>query len=146
MDMSLSALWLSMSPMAKGVVILMFIMSVYSLGIAAAKWWRLRRSMRQTAKFAPEFARFLQEGFVSLLQIHDEFLFVVLGIMDERTEQVQAILLKPMVNDINGGPFFTDEQDALAAGDVIGNQIGDRLRLARSRRPLNDVTLTGSGT
>jgi biopolymer transport protein ExbB len=62
MNLSLIELWSSMGGFAKGIVVMLFIMSVYSLGIAAAKWWRLRRSMRQTAKFAPEFARFLQEG------------------------------------------------------------------------------------
>ena len=60
--MSYAELWSSMGLFAKGIVVMLFIMSVYSLGIAAAKWWRLRKSMRQTAKFAPEFARFLQEG------------------------------------------------------------------------------------
>ena len=62
MNLSLIELWSSMGGFAKGIVVMLFIMSVYSLGIAAAKWWRLRKSMRQTAKFAPEFARFLQEG------------------------------------------------------------------------------------
>jgi len=62
MNLSLIELWSSMGGFAKGIVVVLFLMSVYSLGIAAAKWWRLRRSMRQTAKFAPEFARFLQEG------------------------------------------------------------------------------------
>jgi len=62
MNISLIELWGSMGGFAKGIVMILFIMSVYSLGIAAAKWWRLRRSMKQTAKFAPEFARFLQEG------------------------------------------------------------------------------------
>src|SRR5437016_1211338 len=62
MNLSLIELWSSMGGFAKGIVVMLFIMPVYSLGIAAAKWWRLRKSMRQTAKFAPEFARFLQEG------------------------------------------------------------------------------------
>ena len=62
MNMSLIELWGTMGGFAKGIVIVLFLMSVYSLGVAAAKWWRLRRSMKQTAKFAPEFARFLQEG------------------------------------------------------------------------------------
>ena len=62
MNLSLIELWGTMGGFAKGIVVILFLMSVYSLGVAAAKWWRLRRSMRQTAKFAPEFARFLQEG------------------------------------------------------------------------------------
>ena len=62
MNLSLIDLWGSMGGFVKGIVVVLFLMSIYSLGIAAAKWWRLRSSMRQTAKFAPEFARFLQEG------------------------------------------------------------------------------------
>jgi biopolymer transport protein ExbB/TolQ len=62
MNLSLIELWGTMGGFAKGIVVMLFLMSVYSLGVAAAKWWRLRRSMKQTAKFAPEFARFLQEG------------------------------------------------------------------------------------
>ncbi len=62
MNLSLIELWGTMGGFAKGVVITLFLMSIYMLGIGAAKWWRLRTSMKQTAKFAPEFARFLQEG------------------------------------------------------------------------------------
>jgi biopolymer transport protein ExbB/biopolymer transport protein TolQ len=36
-------------------------MSVASLGTATAKWWRFRKSRKATRRFAPEFARFLQE-------------------------------------------------------------------------------------
>jgi biopolymer transport protein ExbB len=62
MNLSLIELWGTMGGFAKGIVVTLLLMSVYSLGVGAAKWWRLRRSMKQTAKFAPEFARFLQEG------------------------------------------------------------------------------------
>ncbi|MBI4420726.1 MAG: MotA/TolQ/ExbB proton channel family protein, partial [Gemmatimonadetes bacterium] len=54
-------LWDSMQAFARSIVYILAIMSIYSLGVGGAKWWRIRRSMRQTAKFAPEFARFLQE-------------------------------------------------------------------------------------
>jgi len=50
-----------MGSFAKSIVFILAFMSIYSLGVAGAKWWRIRRSMKQTAKFAPEFARFLQE-------------------------------------------------------------------------------------
>jgi biopolymer transport protein ExbB/biopolymer transport protein TolQ len=61
MNMSLMELWDSMQGFARSVVYVLAFMSVYSLGVAGAKWWRIRKSMKQTAKFAPEFARFLQE-------------------------------------------------------------------------------------
>ena len=61
MNMDLLVLWDSMKGFARMIVYILGFMSVYSLGIAGAKWWRIRKSMKQTAKFAPEFARFLQE-------------------------------------------------------------------------------------
>ena len=61
MNMSLIELWGHMGAFARTVVYILAFMSIYSLGVAGAKWWRIRKSMKQTAKFAPEFARFLQE-------------------------------------------------------------------------------------
>jgi biopolymer transport protein ExbB len=46
---------------ARGIIVILAVMSIISLTVAGAKWWRFRKSMRQTRKFAPEFARFLQE-------------------------------------------------------------------------------------
>lgn len=61
MQLSLLDLWASAGSFARGIIIILAIMSVISLTVAGAKWWRFRKSMRQTRKFAPEFARFLQE-------------------------------------------------------------------------------------
>jgi biopolymer transport protein ExbB/biopolymer transport protein TolQ len=59
--MDLMVLWEEAGTFARGIIILLFIMSVASLSVAAAKWWRFGRSRKATKKFAPEFARFLQE-------------------------------------------------------------------------------------
>lgn len=61
MDVSLVELWNAAGWFARGIIIILGIMSVISLGVGAQKWWRFRKSMRETARFAPEFARFLQE-------------------------------------------------------------------------------------
>jgi biopolymer transport protein ExbB/biopolymer transport protein TolQ len=61
MELSLLELWHSMGLFAKSIVIILAVMSIFSLGVAGAKWWRIRKSTRETAKFAPEFGRFLQE-------------------------------------------------------------------------------------
>jgi biopolymer transport protein ExbB/biopolymer transport protein TolQ len=61
MNISILQLWDAAQSFARGIIVILAIMSVLSLGVAVAKWWRLRRSKRQTAKFAPEFGRFLQE-------------------------------------------------------------------------------------
>jgi biopolymer transport protein ExbB/biopolymer transport protein TolQ len=61
MEMSLIELWGHMGWFARGIVFVMVIMSVASLGVAFAKWWRMLKMVRETQKFAPEFSRFLQE-------------------------------------------------------------------------------------
>ncbi len=61
MELSLLELWDAAGWFARGIIVILAIMSVLSLTVAAAKWWRFQKSMRQTRKFAPEFARFLQE-------------------------------------------------------------------------------------
>src|SRR6187397_1935054 len=61
MDLSLAGLWAAMGNFAKGIVVVMAIMSVYSLTIMVSKWWNLRTAQQETRKFAPEFSQFLEE-------------------------------------------------------------------------------------
>src|SRR6476469_8541198 len=61
MDVSLLGLWHAMGNFAKGIVIVMVIMSIYSLTIMVSKWWNLRKAQKETIKFAPEFSQFLEE-------------------------------------------------------------------------------------
>ena len=48
-----------------------------------------------------------------------------------------------MKHHVDGGALFTDEEHALSARNVIGNQVGDRLAFAGAGRPLNNVTGAG---
>ena len=61
MDLSLLGLWNQMGNFAKGIVVVMALMSVYSLTIMVSKWWNLRKAQKETIKFAPEFSQFLEE-------------------------------------------------------------------------------------
>src|SRR5208282_4360421 len=61
MNISLIALFQSMGGFAKGIVVVLLIMSIYSLTIMIQKWWNLRAAQTQTRKFAPEFSQFLEE-------------------------------------------------------------------------------------
>src|SRR6266550_3306062 len=61
MDMSMMGLWRSMGVFARGVVIVLAIMSMYSLTIMVSKWWSLRQAQKESRKFAPEFSQFLEE-------------------------------------------------------------------------------------
>src|SRR5438552_18300189 len=59
--MSYAELWLSMGKFAKGIVVVMFVMSAWSWAVSISKQIYLRKSQQETRKFAPEFSRFLQE-------------------------------------------------------------------------------------
>ena len=59
--MSYAELFSSMGPFAKGIVIVMFVMSAWSWAVSISKQLYLRKSQRETRKFAPEFSRYLQE-------------------------------------------------------------------------------------
>jgi biopolymer transport protein ExbB/TolQ len=61
MQMGLLDLWGHMGWFAKSIVIVMALMSVYSLTIMVQKWWNLRKAQKETIKFAPEFSQFLEE-------------------------------------------------------------------------------------
>src|SRR3954469_22252604 len=61
MDMSLKGMWLQMGAFAKGIVIALAIMSIYSITVMISKWWSLRQAQNESKKFAPEFSQFLEE-------------------------------------------------------------------------------------
>ena len=61
MQLSLLDLWGTMGWFARTIVFILAIMSILSLGTAFAKWFKMRKAQKETAKFAPEFSRFLQE-------------------------------------------------------------------------------------
>ncbi|HET9477247.1 MAG TPA: MotA/TolQ/ExbB proton channel family protein [Dehalococcoidia bacterium] len=61
MQMGLLDLWGHMGWFAKGIVIVMALMSVWSLTVMIQKWWNLRKAQKETIKFAPEFSQFLEE-------------------------------------------------------------------------------------
>ena len=59
--MSYADLWASMGLFAKGIVVVMFVMSAWSWAVSISKQLYLRKSQKETRKFAPEFSRYLQE-------------------------------------------------------------------------------------
>ncbi len=98
MSMSLYDLFLTMGWFAKTIVFIMAIMSIASLGTALNKWIKLRKAQRETAKFAPEFSRFLQEeqmeGAIALSTKykHSHVARVLAGALEE---------IKPLLRDGN---------------------------------------------
>ena len=61
MNLSLIDLYGTMGGFAKGIVVTLAIMSIWSLTVMIQKWWFLRSAQRETRKFAPEFSQFLEE-------------------------------------------------------------------------------------
>ena len=54
-------LWDAAGTFARGVIVVMAIMSLWSLSVAIAKWIYIAKSQKATRKFAPEFSRAIQE-------------------------------------------------------------------------------------
>ena len=61
MGVDILQLWRDAGPFAKGVVIVLLIMSFLSLTIALNKLWQVHKSAKATRKFAPQFSRAIQE-------------------------------------------------------------------------------------
>jgi len=61
MNLSLIELYGTMGGFAKGIVVTLAVMSIWSLTVMLQKWWFLRSAQAQTRKFAPEFSQFLEE-------------------------------------------------------------------------------------
>ena len=51
-----------MGAVALGVVILLFIMAMYSIAVMIERYWTFRQATQQSRKYAPEVARFLKQG------------------------------------------------------------------------------------
>ncbi|TFG52607.1 MAG: flagellar motor protein MotA [Gemmatimonadales bacterium] len=61
MGVDILELWHAAGWFARGVIILLIVMSLYSLTVAITKWIYFRKSQSATRKFAPQFSRAIQE-------------------------------------------------------------------------------------
>ena len=61
MNMDIAYIWEHSPLFAKGIWVVLAIMSLWSLTVAFGKWWNLRKAQKETLKFAPEFSQFLEE-------------------------------------------------------------------------------------
>ncbi|MFQ6047277.1 MAG: MotA/TolQ/ExbB proton channel family protein [Gemmatimonadales bacterium] len=61
MEVSILELWRQAGWFAQMILAILIIMSIMSLTVGVRKWWRFRKSRKETQRFAPEFGRFLQE-------------------------------------------------------------------------------------
>lgn len=62
MEMGPLALWQSMGYIAKGVVIILAILSIYSLTLSGERWWRYRMAKKQSLQFALLTTQYLKQN------------------------------------------------------------------------------------
>ncbi len=60
--LNLIEMWNTMGPMAKGLAILMFFMSFWSVGVAVERIYTFAQARKQSKLYAPQVAKFLKEG------------------------------------------------------------------------------------
>jgi biopolymer transport protein ExbB len=98
-EMSLLDLWNEMGWFATGIVIVLIIMSILSLAISTAKWWRLRKMARATRSFAPQFSEALEAGNTrSALALTQEYPDShVARVLGESLREVAPLLDNPRV-------------------------------------------------
>ena len=75
---------------------------------------------------------------VALLQVLHEGLLVGLRVVDEARQSREPLHLEPVVDDVDCRALLADEEDALPAGDVVGDEVRDRLRFPGPGWPLDD--------
>ncbi|OGU03867.1 MAG: hypothetical protein A2W29_02570 [Gemmatimonadetes bacterium RBG_16_66_8] len=115
MGLSLLDLYNDAGMFARGIIWTLAVMSVLALGTAVAKWFRLLRSTRQTAKFAPEFARFLQEDQLdaAIALAEKQRISHVARVLGEALAEVKPLLrdrAAVTVSDINSAERATERQ------------------------------------
>ena len=61
MEFSFSAIWATMTPIVKVIILILCFMSVYSLGLSLERWWTFRAAKTQSVKFALEIGPLLKQ-------------------------------------------------------------------------------------
>jgi len=91
------AMWASMGFLAKGVVILLFLMSAWSIGVMIDRWIAYSAARKQSRQFAPAVAGALREGKLDeAIKIADRYnkshlaKVVVAGLQEFRAHQVSS--------------------------------------------------------
>ena len=124
MQMSLTDLWGHMGWFARGIVIVLLIMSVISLSVAVAKLIRFRRMAKATAAFAPQFSVALEEGNVTqALELTEQYQKShVARVLGESLREVAPLLDNPEVAGaaITSAERSIEREQILLANDLKG--------------------------
>ncbi len=80
MEFTFAAIWATMTPLVKGITILLVIMSIYSLGLSIERWWNFNKAKKQSVKFALEIAPLLkQEKLKEAIDLSKKYKFSHVG-------------------------------------------------------------------
>src|SRR5256885_5068694 len=133
--MSYADLWASMGLFAKAIVGILFIMSAWSWAVSISKYLYLRKSQRETRKFAPEFSRYLQE----------EQLDGAIALAEKNKKSHVARVLGDALQEVK--PLLRDRA-TITAGDInSAERAGERPMLiitAELKRGLGILATTGA--
>ncbi len=123
MELSLLVLWQDAGAFARGILIVLAVMSMYSFTVGGAKWWRFYRSKAQTRKFAPEFARFLEEeqldAAIELAEVQKRS--HVARVLGEALAEVKPLLIDKSTvtsSDINAAERAVERQMLILQADL----------------------------
>ncbi len=123
MHLSIAELWGTMGMFAKGIIFTLLIMSLISLTVAVAKWWRFYRMGKATKKFAPEFSTVLKDGNTNeALELAEQYegkshVALVLG---ESLREVVPLIKDGHIGDaaINTAERSVEREQILLADDL----------------------------
>ena len=123
MELSILDLWREAGTFSRGIIAVLALMSIYSLSVSAAKWWRLRKSKAQTRKFAPEFARFLQEDQLdaAIALAEEQKISHVARVLGEALAEVKPLLADRATvttGDINAAERAVERQTMMLVADL----------------------------
>jgi biopolymer transport protein ExbB/biopolymer transport protein TolQ len=123
MELSLLELWHEAGTFARGIIFVLAVMSVYSMSVGAAKWFRLYQSKKQTRKFAPEFARFLQEDQLdaAIELAEEQKVSHVARVLGEALSEVKPLLADRATvttGDINAAERAVERQTLILLADL----------------------------
>jgi biopolymer transport protein ExbB/biopolymer transport protein TolQ len=129
----------NMGGVAIGVVIVLAIMSVYSIGVMIERFWTFKHATDQSRKYAPEVARFLKQG--NIKQAIDASHGV--GVKYSHLAKVLVVGLQEWQYQQEAGEVDRDKDSAVdAAKRAI--QRATAVNLADLKRGLSGLATIGS--
>jgi biopolymer transport protein ExbB len=126
--MSLGHLWEQAGWFARGIIIVLLIMSMISLAVAVAKWLRFRKMARATREFAPGFSQALEaDNIPEALSLTEQYPNShVARVLGESLREVAPLLDDPRVA---GAAITSAERSVEREQILLANELKSGLGL-----------------